>query len=739
MSLLKSIGFFAFLLVFLTSSVNAQNVFTWTGGSSNNWQVAGNWTDSGFTGSTPGAAVLASLDTATVATGTNLPITLNGTATVGTLNVDVVGFALNGSGNLKANLIDATGFGNITIGATLGDATNGLANVAGTPTATNGGLELRVDTGSTANLSAMISVNNTFRSDSGTVNYNGPITLSAAASGTATTFRSNTNTTAVHNFNSAISGTGSVLYAGAGTWNHNVANTYTGGTTLGSNGPNAASIHVIKNDLAFSSGTLTFTGGAIAQTVQGDGTGPRILANRISLGRDAIFAGTDQFTLTGDVFQSNTRNLTNNITGNQLSVNGRMFAASDNTGRILTLNGSGTTVVNNAFFDRYDSATSAPVPLTGPNYGSLSYNGTGTLILGNGFVGNNTGWTEVRQGTLQVGLGGATPILGGVAISGGQTTTTGTMVFNHNDSIIAKPMNLQMNVTNTGGGNLALNSPSFGNGTITASGGGTVFVNGGNFAGSTITDAARPAVNVLVVSSTQASAYGIGQSLTVSGVTSASVAFSVPNLFVVNKADLGNGTFQVDLSGNIGSTAGTANGYTVVADAGTGTGLRSVIANGGVVAGTGVIGGNLTVAPTSGSFVAPGTSIGTLTVNGFGNILGTMNIEFDGASGQKIDLLNFGGNLTLGASSVLNLQQLGTTLDGTTPYTFATYGGNLTGTFGTVNLGSLTGIYQVNYAFGGNNIAIVAVPEPSSIAMMGIGFAGAWTVRRRLKRDRKKV
>ena len=50
----------------------------------------------------------------------------------------MTGFGLNGAGNLKANLINATGFGNISLGVTLGDSVNGLANVAGTPAATTG-------------------------------------------------------------------------------------------------------------------------------------------------------------------------------------------------------------------------------------------------------------------------------------------------------------------------------------------------------------------------------------------------------------------------------------------------------------------------------------------------------------------------------------------------------------------------------------------------------------------------
>ena len=63
MSWLKSIVFSAIALAFTAGSAGAQNAFTWTGGTSNSWNTAGNWTDTGFTGTSPGAVVLNPLDT----------------------------------------------------------------------------------------------------------------------------------------------------------------------------------------------------------------------------------------------------------------------------------------------------------------------------------------------------------------------------------------------------------------------------------------------------------------------------------------------------------------------------------------------------------------------------------------------------------------------------------------------------------------------------------------------------
>ena len=697
-----------------TSPLHAQDPFTWTGATNNNWTVPGNWDDTNnftfYPGQRAGDATPILNDIANVGiASTAISINTGETITIGVLNITANDVSIVGDGAFRP--------GAINIGTSTGvsiDTAMGGANVT-----------IGMDAANSINLNGTFtSTGQTIRADSGTVNFNGAI---IADSGT-TTLRQNSDASAVFNFNTGISGAGNVLYAGRGTFNHLVDNTYTGSTTLGSNSPNQSGIHVISTDGAFSTGRITFTGGANPQFIRGDGTGARTLANDIQISRDAGFDGTDQITLTGDVFQGNSRSIINNISGATLNVTGRLFAANSNDGRVLAFSGSGTTIISGPMYDRYDSALADQIGELTPQtnrFGALGNRGTGRVILDSGFQANYTGWTEVRDGTIQLGVGGAAVNLNGNTIAGAAPSagTVGTLEVNQNTSVSLGTLNGALNINSIGGGDVVLSGPNFGTGTITSRDGGTVFINGGEFAASSRV-AIRPASSQMAVN--DASGLMVGQSVLVSGTNSSGNAFS-HELFITDIYDNGSGTFNVDLSGNVSSSGDGL--YTLDADAGTGTGLRNAIANGGTIAGTGIIGGNLTVAPTTGSAVAPGASIGTLTVNGNANVLGTIEIEFDAAASQTIDLLAIGGDLNLGAASVLDLQNIGAALTDSS-YVFATYGGTLTGTFATIN--GLQSGYTVDYAFGGNSIALVAaVPEPSTLLLaLPLTLAGAMRRRR---------
>lgn len=173
---------------------------------------------------------------------------------------------------------------------------------------------------------------------------------------------------------------------------------------------------------------------------------------------------------------------------------------------------------------------------------------------------------------------------------------------------------------------------------------------------------------------------------------------------------------------NIQGSGGTNINYQVNA----GTLLANTAIPGTVTVGnTAVLGGTgSTGAVTVGStaFLAPGTSIGTLGAASV-SLTGTLNIEYDGAT---IDLLNVAGIFDI-ASATVSFSQLGEALTEDS-YIFATYG-SLTGTeFATV--ANLPSGYQIDYAFGGNNIALVAaIPEPTVALLGALGAIGL--VRRR--------
>jgi hypothetical protein len=178
---------------------------------------------------------------------------------------------------------------------------------------------------------------------------------------------------------------------------------------------------------------------------------------------------------------------------------------------------------------------------------------------------------------------------------------------------------------------------------------------------------------------------------------------------------------------NLGSVV--MNGGSVVAlelsQTGTalGTNVNRVIANAGDISGNGTFHASLHT--LSGGTIAPGLSLGTLSVAGnaiFGSN-STLSIELSLVDGQS-DLLAVAGNVTLDPSSVLNIT--GGVVGNV--YTAMTFNA-ISGAFGTV-----TPDYIVTY--NADSLTIELVPEPSTLTLVGIGLAGMAAVRRRYGRSR---
>ena len=153
------------------------------------------------------------------------------------------------------------------------------------------------------------------------------------------------------------------------------------------------------------------------------------------------------------------------------------------------------------------------------------------------------------------------------------------------------------------------------------------------------------------------------------------------------------------LSGNniyTGTTAVSEGTLLVNGNQGTASGLVTV-ASGATLGGTGTIGGNL--ASDAGSIIAPGASIGTLTTLAPVVIGGSLAIEVDATSSDR---LTVGGSLDISTAS-LDITALAAPAE--TAYVIASYG-VLTGTFASVT-GMPSG-YTLNYNYNGlGQIALV--------------------------------
>ena len=177
------------------------------------------------------------------------------------------------------------------------------------------------------------------------------------------------------------------------------------------------------------------------------------------------------------------------------------------------------------------------------------------------------------------------------------------------------------------------------------------------------------------------------------------------------------GTGTTTLSGNntySGATSVTA-GTLLVNVTQTGTGAVAV-SSGATLGASGKMSGAVTITGT----LAPGISgIGMLETGQIGatprttTINGTLQIETNGSATAPTDVLSAAGALTLGASSVLDFDSTGTALSAPS-YVIASYGGALTGTFGTVT--DLPPGYALVYNYDNGvtttNIALVKTATP---------------------------
>jgi autotransporter-associated beta strand protein len=488
----------------------------------------------------------------------------------------------------------------------------------------------------------------------------------------------------------------------------------------------------------FGSGNTAATGGTGFATVSGTGN----IINNSSLGRFSI---TDR--LTSSV------GLVNNSTASLLYLNSGGGANSF----------SGGTTLNAGSFISLGGPAANTTPLGSGTVnlnGAALYTAVATKTLPNAInVAANT-FNAVKGLTSSITLVLTGPIQGSGTLSTGNTSLTGGFGI---------PV-----VAGVSGSSVPNQSDTFFRGDISGF--------QGTFAHESVSTAASPSVanGMIFDGATLASMDGSQAKFSLSGLTSgATRAFSFGSTNaaattmkmgelsgtggIMNKTGSITNSLEIGHLGTSSSFAGVINGANLsvtklgagtltLAGNNTYTGTTSVsagkllvngthsgngpvtVAAGATLGGTGSL-GTSAVTVDVGALLAPGASIESLSV---GSVTGggTLVVEYDGDAGvDAIDLLNVSGNLDI-TSMLVDFDALTDPLDDAA-VVFATYG-SLTGAAFLGDGGSTPAGYTINYAYNdgnsSNNIALVAVPESSSIVLVAIGittFAASPKRRRR--------
>jgi len=188
------------------------------------------------------------------------------------------------------------------------------------------------------------------------------------------------------------------------------------------------------------------------------------------------------------------------------------------------------------------------------------------------------------------------------------------------------------------------------------------------------------------------------------------------------------GAGTLTLSGaNNNSGATTVNGGTlrVSNSSGSGTGSGAVsVESSATLGGNGAISGAVTV--KSGATVAPGNSVGTLTVG---------NLDLRAGSTYKCEITSASTYDKITVSSALTLPSSGTTaieipadatLAPNTSYDVIIYGSQSGGTVGNIVVDNLTGLYEpVAVKLENNKVTLTTAPEPGVLALAGLLLIGA--------------
>ena len=600
----------------------------------------------------------------------------------------------------------------------------------------------------------------------GTVNM-GANNLTVAMPNTISPFVGNT-------FGGVIAGSGGVTVSGNNTWQLSGVNTYTGGTTIN----NGATLDItgggaVIGNMAITSGTCDISAATNPQTLANlSGAGRLVLGDRsltlvptagslfsgIITGSSSsalTFNAPQTLTLTGNNAMSGTVTVSNgtlavgaggNLSPSHLVVNGPgTFDFSSSTGNLSfgTVSGTGAGTIAmgpNNMTVRTTSPTAFAGSITGT--GSVTVTGSNTWTL-SGTTSTYSGGTTINQNaTLAIQGDGSLGQAGALVNWTGSGLNLPTLQLNAGPVVTTRPfhfgaplniINLQtFTLTSSAGGS---SGPGLldiaGSGTFNIQStfdhiGGTIIsgptlaiLGAGSIAGDIevdagifdISGAANPQNIGALIGFSPAAQVNLGaQTLTMNPTTDTSFAgviaggaasklvLNAPQRFTVSgvstttgEVEVAQGTFVV--------------GPTAVVPA------QFQVGTGGTLRGTGTVG-----SITNMGIVAPGMSIGTLTVNGPYVESGTLQIEVNDA-GQS-SLLNVNGNVTINPGSTLQLLPEPGSYSNPVTYTVVDFTGTRTGTYTNVTT-SLSNRFNVSELYNANNIQVVLSVTPFSIIIPG--------------------
>jgi autotransporter-associated beta strand protein len=616
---------------------------------------------------------------------------------------------------------------------------NAASFAAGTYTFTGGG------TGSVGNITLADGASVTFSAASGTWGTGGNVRTLTIGSGSIFDLSTNSMSTTVGT--GFIKDGSGVLALGGGT--------YAGGFTV-----NAGTVILRGTNAMGDGGLLTLNGGTVA------GSATRNLTDKYDSG--IVIGGNVQFGERATVVSSasSTANLTFNNNVGLGSANRTLTQGNSGTNTfsgIISNTSGGLTFAANVSADGRFEITNASNTFTGP----INVTGGEVRFTADGSIGNAANDIVIDGGrfakasdALTVTLGGGRDISVGDAV-GTAISSPGTGVLIYNNAIANKTGEtgswakqgggtLELGGVSTYTGDTAINSGlvklTTGNdrlptGTVVSIGQsasinlGTLDLNGRNqqIAGLNSTAGTNAtASNNSVTSATAAT-------LTIGGTGS----YSFGDGTDANSGVIG-GAISLVKEGSGTQTLGDTNTYTGTTTVNSGTLIingnistsLTTIKSGGTLGGSGYVGG---LSVEGGGTLAPGNSPGILNVGSTSlATLSTFAVEINGNTvSTQYDQLNVTGTLSL--AGLLSVSMGYTPADSALFFIIANDGlptDAITGTFsnapvdgGIYKLGgqdfkiSYFGDSVTNSFIGGNDVVLMAIPEPSATLLVGgLGF-----------------